>query len=407
MKRRNFIINSTLALAGTMFLAGCTKDEIILEANKIAKRKFKNIEIPLLGFGCMRLPLKNGKIDIEEFEKMTQYAMDNGANYFDTAYMYMSSKSENAVGKVLKNYKRGDVILADKNPLAHLKSIDDVKKIFEEQLQKCKTDYFDFYMAHNINSHTYEAYKNYKVYEQLKEFKRQGLIKYLGFSFHGTTEMLENVLKEHSFDFVQLQMNYFDWNNINAKEQYEIIQEKKLPIIVMEPLRGGSLSLIPKEAQDVLSKAYKKETPSSFGLKWAASKKNVISVLSGMSSLEQMKENIETFKNFKIFGEEEEKVAQELAKIIQSKGEIACTTCKYCTEVCPLGINIPAAFAMYNQYKISGNGRIFPVYYDSLKESERPDKCIGCGLCNRNCPQSIDIPKMLKVITDEYKKLSV
>ena len=406
MKRREFIINSALTLGGTALLAGCGKHEVILSENQIAKRKFKDLSVPLLGFGCMRLPMRGEEVDMNELEKMVEYAMQHGANYFDTAYMYVDGKSEIAMGKVLSNYKREDIILADKSPAMYMKSKDDVKRIFEEQLKKCKTDYFDFYMVHNINKNTIDNYRNFEMFNQLNEFKKQGLVKYVGFSFHGTPEMLREVAPEHPWDFAQLQINYLDWDVVKAHEQYDIVQAQKIPVTVMEPLRGGGLVNLSEKAAAKLKELYPDTTPAAFGLRWAASRSNVITVLSGMSNLKQMQENIQTFIDYKDMTEAEIKAADEIAKIIQSQGEINCTACKYCTEVCPRGINIPAAFALYNQYKVTKNKMIFSMYYSTLGESEKPDKCIKCGLCNKNCPQSLDIPNLLSKVESAYKEVT-
>ena len=406
MKRREFIINSALTLGGAALLAGCGKHEVILSENQIAKRKFKDLSVPLLGFGCMRLPMRGEEVDMNELEKMVEYAMQYGANYFDTAYMYVDGKSETAMGKVLSNYKREDIILADKSPAMYMKSKDDVKRIFEEQLKKCKTDYFDFYMVHNINKNTIDNYRNFEMFNQLNEFKKQGLVKYVGFSFHGTPEMLREVAPEHPWDFAQLQINYLDWDVVKAHEQYDIVQAQKIPVTVMEPLRGGGLVNLSEKAAAKLKELYPDTTPAAFGLRWAASRSNVITVLSGMSNLKQMQENIQTFIDYKDMTEAEIKAADEIAKIIQSQGEINCTACKYCTEVCPRGINIPAAFALYNQYKVTKNKMIFSMYYSTLGESEKPDKCIKCGLCNKNCPQSLDIPNLLSKVESAYKEVT-
>ena len=405
MKRREFIINSALTIGGTALLAGCGKHEVILSENQIAKRKFKDLSVPLLGFGCMRLPMRGEEVDMNELEKMVEYAMQHGANYFDTAYMYVDGKSETAMGKVLSNYNREDIILADKSPAMYMKSKDDVKRIFEEQLKKCKTDYFDFYMVHNINKNTIDNYRNFEMFNQLNEFKKQGLVKYVGFSFHGTPEMLREVAPEHPWDFAQLQINYLDWDVVKAHEQYDIVQAQKIPVTVMEPLRGGGLVNLSEKAMAKLKELYPDTTPAAFSLRWAASRSNVITVLSGMSNLKQMQENIQTFVNYKDMTEAEIKAADEIAKIIQSQGEINCTACKYCTEVCPRGINIPAAFALYNQYKVTNNKGIFSMYYSTLGESEKPDKCIKCGLCNKNCPQSLDIPNLLAKVEKTYSDI--
>ena len=407
MKRREFIINSALAVGGTALLAGCGKRDVITKEGQICKRTFHNLEIPLLGFGCMRLPMKNETtIDMQELDRMVYYCMEHGANYFDTAYMYVNSQSEIAMGKTLKRYKREDFILADKSPIYKMKTQSDVRKIFEEQLKKCQVEYFDFYMCHNINKNTFDTYKKVNMYDELLKLKQEGKIKYLGFSFHGTPDILREVVKEHKWDFCQLQINYLDWDVVKAHEQYEIVQNEKIPVTVMEPLRGGGLVNLSDKALQKLKSAYPDTTPAEFGLRWAASRQNVITVLSGMSNLQQVKENIATFMNYKDMTEEEEKVADEIAKIIQSQGEINCTACKYCMEVCPRSINIPAIFALYNQYKVTSNKMLFKIYYESLAESEQAHNCIKCNLCNKNCPQNLEIPQLLAKVDEEYKKVA-
>lgn len=405
MKRREFIINSALAIGGTALLTGCGKKEIIKSENQVARRKYKDITVPLLAFGCMRLPMKGNEIDQQELDKMVDYCMEHGANYFDTAYMYVDSKSELAIGKSLKRFKREDFMLADKSPIYKMRSREDVRKIFEEQLQKCQVEYFDFYMCHNINQSTVGTYRDVHMVEELIKLKNEGKIKYLGFSFHGTPEILKEVVKDYKWDFAQLQINYLDWDVVKAHEQYDIVQSQGIPVTVMEPLRGGGLVNLSDKALAKL-KENSEYSPAAFGLRWAASRDNVVTVLSGMSNLEQVKENIQTFVDYQKTDEKEEKLADEIAKIIQSQGEINCTACKYCLEVCPRGINIPAVFALYNQYKVTENKMLFKIYYESLADNEKADKCIKCNLCNKNCPQSLDIPALLVKIDEEYNKVS-
>lgn len=405
MKRREFLINSAIAVGGSAILTGCgKKDELIRAEGQVVKRKFKNLEVPLLGMGCMRLPMKGDVVDMVELDRMVEYCMQHGANYFDTAYMYVNGTSEECMGKVLKNYKREDFMIADKSPIYKMKKQEDVRIIFEEQLKRCQTDYFDFYMCHNINQNTVDTYRKVNMYDELLKLKNEGKIKYLGFSFHGTPDILREVVKEHTWDFCQLQVNYLDWDVVKAHEQYDIAQAEGIPVTVMEPLRGGGLVNLSEKALAALKEYYPDTTPASFGLRWAASQKNVVTVLSGMSNLEQVKQNIETFVNYRDMTEDELKVADKMAKIIQSQGEINCTACKYCLEVCPKEINIPASFALYNQYKVTKNKMMFGIYYDTLGEGEKPENCIKCGLCSKNCPQNLDIPTLLTKVADEYKK---
>ncbi len=405
MKRRDFIINSAVALGGSALLSGCADKEIKKTEKQVVKRKFRGLEIPLIALGCMRLPIRDKKIDMVELDKMVEYAMNHGANYFDTAYMYVEGKSENAIGEILKKYKRETYILADKNPAYLVNSPDDVHKLFNEQLKKCQVEYFDIYMVHNINKNTINNYRNNDMYGELLKLKKEGKIKHLGFSFHGDPDMLREVIKEHKWDFCQLQINYLDWEVINAKELYKIADENKVPVIVMEPLRGGGLCNLPDKAAAKLKENCPDDTQASFGLRWVTSKDRVFTILSGMSNFKQIKENIETFTDFREFTKEEEKTAAEVAKIIQSQGAINCTACRYCMEVCPRGINIPAVFGLYNVYKSNGNGFMFGVNYDALKENERADKCIDCNLCSKNCPQGLNIPELLKTVEKTVKEV--
>ncbi len=408
MNRRDFLVNSAVALGGCAILSGCNDKKLIKEEGKITKRKFKDIEIPLLGFGCMRLPMKSEtEIDMVELDKMVEYSMNHGANYFDTAYMYVDSKSESAMGETLKKYNRESYILADKSPIYVMNEYDDVRKIFDEQRKKCKVEYFDFYMAHNINKNTYDTYKKVEMHKQLLELKKEGKIKYVGFSFHGTPDILKEVVAEGDWDFCQLQINYLDWDVVKGKEQYEIAQSAGIPVTVMEPLRGGGLVNLSEKALKELKDNFPNATPAEFGLRWAASLDNVVTVLSGMSNLEQMKQNIATFENYQEMTPEEKTVADKMAKIIQSQGEINCTACKYCMEVCPKGINIPAVFSLYNQYKVVQNQYMFTIYYETLPEEERAEECTKCGLCSKNCPQGLQIPELLEKIAQEYKKAKV
>lgn len=408
MKRREFIINSALAVGGSVLLSGCGKKEIKKSENQVVRRKFDGIDTPLIALGCMRLPMNNGKIDMVELDKMVEYAMEHGANYFDTAYMYVEGKSENAIGEILKKYPRESFILADKCPAYLVNSPADVRKLCEEQLKKCQVEYFDNYMVHNINKNTLSNYRDNDMYGELLKLKKEGIIKHLGFSFHGDPQMLREVIKEHKWDFCQLQINYLDWEVVNADELYQIADEAGVPIIVMEPLRGGTLCDLPEKAVEKLKQECPDDTQASFGLRWVASKQRVFTILSGMSNLQQLKENVDTFVNYKEFSEKETKVAHEMAQIIQSQGAISCTACKYCMEVCPRGINIPAIFGLYNIYKSStqySKKFMFTYNYKALDESTRADKCIDCKLCVKNCPQNLDIPELLKVVQKEVENI--
>ena len=408
MKRRAFIINSALTLGGTILLSGCGKNEIKNSEDQVARRKFANTDTPLIALGCMRLPMLNGKIDMAELDRMVEYAMSHGANYFDTAYMYVDGKSENAIGEVLKKYPRESFILADKCPAYLVKTQSDTRRLCEKQLKKCQVKYFDNYMVHNINKNTINNYRDNKMYDELVKLKKDGLVKHIGFSFHGDPQMLREVINEHKWDFCQLQINYLDWEVVNADELYDIADKASVPVIVMEPLRGGVLCNLPTKAAEKLKQECPNDTQASFGLRWVANKKRVFTILSGMSNLQQIKENVNTFINYKAMTEKEEQVAHEIAQIIQSGGAISCTACKYCLEVCPRGINIPAIFGLYNMYKGNNapNAKFMFVYnYNALEKSTRADKCIKCGLCNKNCPQELNIPELLAQVDKTVKEV--
>ncbi len=405
MKRRNFLINSAAMFGGCTLFSGC-KNELIKKEGQIARRKFKNTTLPLLGFGGTRFPMKNkDEIDMAELDKMVEYAISHGVNLFDTAYFYVNFKSETALAEVLKNYPRNSYFLADKMPIFMIKNKKDIKNIFNEQLKKCNVDYFDFYMAQGINENCYNTYKNTKLHNELLELKKEGKIRYLGFSFHGTSEILKEVIAEGNWDFCELQLNYFDWNILKAKEQYEIVQTSKLPIIAVRALKVGDLVNIQTKAEEELKNKYPDTAPAEFALRWTGSIDNVVSVISGMGNLEQIKQNVAVFENFKAVTEKEREDAAKLAGIIQSQGEINCSGCKHCLEDCPRGINIPANIAIYNQYKTFKNSGAFRNNCLILSENERVNNCIQCGLCSKKCPQGLKIPELLAQMKIEYEKI--
>ena len=406
MKRRDFLLNSLVAIGGSMLFAGCSKKNATKNFNDgISRRNYNNLSIPLLALGCMRLPNKDGVIDQNHVQKMVDYAMKHGVNYFDTAYMYMNGKSENSIGKALKKYDRKSFFLADKNPLMMLMNEDDVLKIFNEQLEKCQVEYFDFYMAHNINKNTVKNYHEFNVYDKLNNLKKEGKIKYLGFSFHGDPILFEQIINEHKWDFCQIQMNYFDWTVLEAQKMYALAKQKGVKVIVMEPLRGGGLCTLNQKATDLLKMNLPTDTPTSYALRWLAGKDNVLTILSGMSNIEQLQQNIETLSDYKPLSQKEEDLANQLTLAIKSQGEINCTACKYCVEGCPRGVDIPKIFTAYNVYTLMKNSFLFVNEYESIPENQRVSACIDCGICKKHCPQGLDIPNLLKTVEARYNKI--
>ena len=406
MNRREFLKSALFTTIGAVVLSACKKVATQTKnlIDKVSTKKYKGLDISVIGFGAMRLPQKDGEPDIEKTQEMVDYAMEHGINYYDTAWFYHGGKSELAVGEVMKKYPRDSYYLADKMPLRILKDKSEVIPTFEEQLQKCRTDYFDFYLAHNINKREWEILKNCEVYEQLLEQKKNGKIKYLGFSIHDTPELLEEVVNTYKWDFVQLPINPIDWKTVDAKRQYEIATKAGLPVVVMNPLKGGQLSTLSEKAVEILKTANPDFSPSSWSLRYSASLPNVFVVLSGMTELEHVTDNVKTFTNFKPLAEKEQEVLEKAIAVYNSSGAISCTYCQYCTG-CPVGIDIPKNFLMYNQYKATNRKDRFTLAYESIKEENRADKCINCGICKTKCPQKLDIPELLKDVANLYKEL--
>ncbi|MCF7932312.1 MAG: aldo/keto reductase [Acholeplasmataceae bacterium] len=372
-------------------------------------KAFKGIDQnpSLLGFGCMRFPvLDPEKPDIDEgaAEKMVDVAYAHGINYFDTAYPYHNKTSERFIGKALKKYPRESFYLADKMPSWMIESKEDAKRIFEEQLEKCQVDYFDYYLAHALNRQHIKAYEIPGVMDFLYQMKAEGKIRHLGFSFHDTPEILEKIIHMFDWDFVQIQLNYLDWTFQDAKTQYQIIKDHGVPVIVMEPVRGGLLASLCTESQDIF-KAYDKDhSIASWAIRYAASKDNVLTVLSGMSDLMQTEDNIKTMTDFKPITGEEQKVIDEALKVFMDKNTVPCTKCKYCMP-CPVGIDIPAVLEIYNNYKITKNKGAFIYRYEKLALDQRPSLCVACGECMTQCPQHIQIPEMMEKVQELYQSL--
>lgn len=414
MNRRQFLKSTVITTVGAVVLSACKKVTAQTKKmlGKVYTKKFKNLDISAIGFGLMRLPQKFGEPDVAATQAMVDYAMEHGINYYDTAWFYHGGKSELTAGKVLKKYPRNSFYLADKLPLSRLDGKDSVLKFFNEQLKKCQLDYFDFYLAHNINKSEWQTLKECNVYEQLLQKKKEGKIKYLGFSIHDTPELLEEVISTYKWDFVQLPINLIDWEKtdstgwygVNAKKQYEIATKAGLPVVVMNPLKGGQLSTLNPKAVELLKKENPDASPSSWSLRYVASLENVFCVLSGMTEMEHMTDNVNTFINFKPLTEKEQKVLSNAIAVYKSSGAITCTYCQYCVG-CPVGIDIPKNFNIYNQYKADNKKENFIAAYESIKAENRADKCINCGVCKPKCPQNLDIPKLLKEVDKLYKSL--
>ena len=412
MDRRQFIkdLVALAALAPVTRLAAKAgadgdKSSDIPEGLQVTRRPFRNTAqtVPLLGFGCMRLPtLTGGKIDVETVRKMVERAMKAGCNYFDTAYMYHGGQSERCMGEVLKAYPRDSFYLTDKMPVWSAKDAAGVERIFKEQLERCQTEYFDFYLIHSLNKSNWDLAQKCKAYEFLSQMKKEGKIRRLGFSFHDTPEVLKTIIQSHEWDFCQIQLNYLDWDLYRSREQYEVATEAGVPLVIMEPLRGGALASLSPDATEILKKAAPDASTASWAFRFVGSLPNVMCILSGMTRPEHLEDNIKTFSPLKPLSDEERKVLDEALVAYRKKLAVPCTACRYCMP-CPFGVQIPRIFGIYNQYKVSGNRWQFNSHYNSLPKSGRADACVGCRRCVQRGPQKIQIPEMLAKIAEEVK----
>lgn len=373
------------------------------------KRKFNsvNADISMLGFGCMRLPIigeDRSAIDYEKAQEMVDYAYENGVNYFDTAYPYHLEKSELFIGQALKKYPRDSFYLANKLPTWLLKSEEDVSKYLDEQLKKCQVDYFDFYLVHSLDQGRQELIRKFNVVEILRQKQKEGKIKYLGFSFHDKPPVLQSLLDEYEWDFCQLQVNYLDWELQDSKSQYEMVQEKGIPCIVMEPVRGGALATLSKEAGEVLKKAKPDKSLASWAVRYVATLPNVITVLSGMTTMEHVIDNVDTLADFEPISEEEQKTIDKALEIYKSANAVPCTACRYCMP-CPFGVDIPGVLAIYNEFLLGKNELQFHNAYSDLPEGSQGKNCVTCGKCLPECPQHIEIPKRVQEAHEAFTKL--
>ncbi len=355
-------------------------------------------KVSLLGFGGMRFPQTDGKIDREASQKLIDRAFEAGVNYYDTAYMYHGGESEVFFGQAMAKYPRDSFMLADKMPMWMAEKPEDVDRIFNDQLSRCKTDYFDFYLLHSVNDDVYSKFKQFGAYEVLDGYRKSGKVRRLGFSFHGSIELLECILNDgYEWDFVQIQLNYFDWSYQNAEKQYEIITSHGLQCIIMEPVRGGSLVSVTDKADEMLRSLRPDRSIPSWAMRFAASLDGVLTVLSGMSDFNALEDNIASLSDENLFEESDREAVFKAAKMLIEAKTVPCTGCKYCDE-CPQGIAIPELFSMFNNARLNGDNDGMRRRYGALEESQKPANCIACGVCSARCPQAIDVPEKLKAV---------
>ncbi len=373
-------------------------------------KDFQGKKLSALGMGCMRLPVINGEsssIDIEAVKEMVAYAMKNGVNYYDTAWGYHNGHSELAMGEVLKDYPRDSFYLASKFPGYDLSNMGKVEEIFEKQLEKCQVEYFDFYLIHNVCEANIDAYLDpqYGTYEYLMEQKKNGRIKHLGFSAHANLDTMKRFLEAYAegMEFCQLQINWLDWEFQNAKEKVKLVSEYNIPVWVMEPVRGGSLVTLKPEHEEML-RALRPDTKNAeWAFRFIQSIPEVVMTLSGMSNFEQVKENVETFKTEKKLNGHEKQTLFVIGRAMTGKNTLPCTACRYCTEKCPMELNIPWLIELYNEHIYSEGGFIAPMALSALPEDKLPTACLGCGACEAVCPQNIEISKMMADFAEKLK----
>ncbi len=351
-------------------------------------------EVSLLGFGMMRLPLKRGRIDLDETRRIVRFALDNGVNYFDTAYMYHNGKSEPALKYALEGVPRSSYFLADKMPSWMLIKKSDAEKVFSEQLSRCGVEYFDFYLCHSLNKGYFKKYEKYLLDFLIKK-KEEGRIRHLGFSFHDDAETLDYIAGYHKWDFAQIQYNYLDYNDY-SKELFEILKKRGIPVIIMEPVRGGLLATLNDKAKNYLKAANPDVSIASWAIRFAMNEPEVLTVLSGMSNFEQVEDNIKTAKNFKPLSKEENDIIFNALGIYKKDETVPCTGCRYCMD-CPSGVDIPQNFKIFNDFAVSKNSAEFMEQKAALAE-RGANSCIECGICKELCPQKINIPRELKKI---------
>lgn len=369
-----------------------------------------------LGFGLMRLPRidKNDptSIDIETVKQMTDEFIAEGFTYFDTAWMYMGHMSERAVKTALiDRHKRDTFTLATKFHAAYAKEKGDVGRIFSEQFEKTGAGFFDYYLLHDLNRENYAKCTEFGAFEFFAEKKAEGKIKHLGFSFHDTPEVLDRVITEHpELEFVQLQINYLDWDSpaIRSRECYETARRHGLPVIVMEPVKGGTLAKLPDEIEEKMKALHPDWSIPSWAIRFCAGLEGVFVVLSGMSTLEQLRDNMSYMKDFKPLNDEENALIAEAVAALNASPFIPCTNCAYCVEGCPVNIPIPKYFSLYNADRKEAEGRPWSTqneYYENLKiDHGAPDDCVECGQCEGMCPQHIRIRKRLKEVAEYFAK---
>ena len=371
------------------------------------KRRFEKlgIDVSLLGFGCMRFPTgPDRKIDQVLAEQMMDKAIAAGVNYIDTAYPYHGGESETFVGKVLKKYPRDSFYLATKLPCWFINDVKDVDKYFNEQLQKLQVDHVDFYLMHAMNKGSWDKMVELGVPERLEELKAEGKIRFLGFSFHDDYPAFEEIINYKDWDFCQIQLNYMDTEEQAGIKGYKLAEEKGVPLTIMEPIKGGSLANFSQDIMDVFHAVKPGVSAASIALRYVATMPNILTVLSGMSTMDQVEDNLKTFTDFEPMEEKEYQAIEKVKEIMNSRIQNGCTGCRYCMP-CPFGVDIPGNFSCWNRYHMYQNYNVVNWQWENMgREGKQAKNCKECGKCEKACPQHLAIREDLKKVQADLDK---
>ena len=361
-------------------------------------KPFQNIQLSTLGMGAMRLPMQDkDHIDYAKAHEILDHAYASGINYFDTAYVYNNGDSERCLGQCMKKYPRDSFYIASK---FHVDANPDYEAVFEEQLKRLQTDHIDFYLLHCLKDYNIDKYINGGAVDYFIEQKKKGKITYLGFSTHADIDTLTRFADHYAWDFAQIQMNYYDWVYGSSAQEYAVLEARNIPIMVMEPVRGGRLASLTPAVEDMLKAVHPDWTMAAWALRFVRSHPQIQVILSGMSTMKQLENNLETFSDGEALSEKDIQILLEAGKLFKSQIQVPCTGCRYCVDECPMTINIPAFLTVYNDYKVNG-----PWALGAMKnvESEgKPWDCVGCGACMGHCPQDIRIPGIMEQLAQHH-----